>query len=113
MPHKAAAVPAEKSRKTSSKPAKTGVDLGPLPEWNLADLYRSIDAPEFKRDLDRAETECVAFEKAYKGRLAELAAGSHAGQSLAEPVRRYEAIEDLLGRLLSYAMLVYTGNTSD
>src|SRR5690606_37432666 len=66
-----------------------------------------------KRDLDRAETECIAFEKAYKGRLAELAAGPQAGQSLAEPVRRYEAIEDLLGRLLSYAMLVYTGNTAD
>jgi oligoendopeptidase F len=88
-------------------------DLGPLPEWNLSDLYRSIDAPEFKRDIERAETECVAFEKAYKGRLEELAAGAHPGQSLAEPVRRYEAMEDLLGRLLSYAMLVYTGNTAD
>jgi oligoendopeptidase F len=116
MPPKAAAdAPAAKSRKSAAQPVKkTGVaDLGPLPEWNLADLYRSIDAPEFKRDLDRAETECTAFEKAYKGRLQELAAGAHAGQSLAEPVRRYEAIEDLLGRLLSYAMLVYTGNTAD
>ncbi|MGV3634005.1 MAG: M3 family oligoendopeptidase, partial [Pseudorhodoplanes sp.] len=112
MASKSAANPA----KPSAKPSKTRAeapDLGALPEWNLADLYRSIDAPEFKRDLDRAETECVAFEKAYKGRLAELAAGSHGGQSLAEPVRRYEAIEDLLGRLLSYAMLVYTGNTAD
>jgi oligoendopeptidase F len=102
--------------KSAAKPPKKTVEapeLGSLPEWNLADLYRSIDAPEFKRDLDRAETECVAFEKAYKGRLGELAASSHGGQSLAEPVRRYEAIEDLLGRLLSYAMLVYTGNTAD
>jgi oligoendopeptidase F len=107
---------AANSAKTAAKPSKATAeasDLGVLPEWNLADLYRSIDAPEFKRDLERAETECVAFEKAYKGRLAELAAGSHGGQSLAEPVRRYEAIEDLLGRLLSYAMLVYTGNTAD
>jgi oligoendopeptidase F len=102
--------------KSAAKPSKKSTDapeLGALPEWNLADLYRSIDAPEFRRDLERAETECVAFEKAYKGRLGELFAGSHGGQSLAEPVRRYEAIEDLLGRLLSYAMLVYTGNTAD
>ena len=100
----------------STKPPKEGAeasDLGALPEWNLADLYRSIDAPEFKRDLDRAEAECVAFEKAYKGRLAELATGPHAGQSLAEPVRRYEAIEDLLGRLGSFAGLTYYGNTTD
>jgi oligoendopeptidase F len=107
-----AASPAKSAVKPSRKAAEMS-ELGALPEWNLADLYRSIDAPEFKRDLDRAETECIAFEKAYKGRLEELAAGSHGGQSLAEPVRRYEAIEDLLGRLLSYAMLVYTGNTAD
>ncbi|MFN3348687.1 M3 family oligoendopeptidase [Pseudorhodoplanes sp.] len=112
-PRTAAAAKSGKSApKAAAKPAASP-DLGPLPEWNLADLYRSIDAPEFKRDLDRAEAECIAFEKAYKGRLAELAAGPHAGQALAEPVRRYEAMEDLLGRLLSYAMLAYTGNTTD
>ena len=45
-----------------------------LPEWNLADLYPAMDAPEIKRDLDRGETECIEFEKAYKGRLADIAA---------------------------------------
>src|SRR5688572_19686635 len=92
-------------KKPSAKPSQKtaeAADLGALPEWNLADLYPSIDAPEFKRDLDRAEAECIAFEKAYKGRLEELAAAAHAGQSLAEPVRRYEAMEDLLGRLGSF-----------
>jgi oligoendopeptidase F len=123
MPPRAAATaakPKKSAAKSAAKPADKPVrkpgaapDLGPLPEWNLADLYRSIDAPEFKRDLDRAEAECIAFEKAYKGRLQELAAGAHAGQSLADPVRRYEAMEDLLGRIVSYAMLVYSGNTTD
>jgi oligoendopeptidase F len=104
------------SRSASSRSlskATASADLGPLPEWNLADLYAGMDAPEFKRDLDRAESECAAFEKAYKGRLAELAAGAQPGQSLAEPVRHYEAIEDLLGRLMSYASLLYFGNTTD
>jgi hypothetical protein len=87
--------------------------LGQLPEWNLADLYSSMDAPEIKRDLDRGETECFEFEKAYKGRLADIAASSDAGRTLGEAVRRYEAIEDVLGRLISYAGLLYAGNSTD
>jgi oligoendopeptidase F len=101
-------------KKPAAKPhPKVAANLGALPEWNLADLYSSIDAPEFRADLDRSETESVAFEKAYKGRLEELAAATQGGQSLAEPVRRYEALQDLIGRLASYASLVYFGNTAD
>jgi oligoendopeptidase F len=92
---------------------KLSKTLGSLPEWNLADLYPSMDAPAVKADLDRGENECIEFEKAYKGRLAEMAAGASAGTALAEAVRRYEAIEDVLGRLISYAGLLYSGNTTD
>jgi len=97
---------------TASKSA-SGSDLGVLPEWNLADLYESLDDPRIKRDLAQAEADCIAFEKDYKGRLIALATGANAGAALAEPVRRYEKIEDLLGRLISYAGLVYSGNTTD
>jgi oligoendopeptidase F len=101
-------------KKPAARPRqKLAADLGALPEWNLADLYSSIDAPEFKADLDRAEAECIAFEKAYKGRLEELAAGAQSGQSLADPVRRYEALQDLMGRVASFASLVYFANTAD
>jgi oligoendopeptidase F len=72
-----------------------------------------MDAPEIKRDLDRGETECFEFEKAYKGRLADIAASPDAGRTLGEAVRRYEAIEDVLGRLISYAGLLYAGNSTD
>ncbi len=113
MPSRPVAVKPKKSPLKPRQKTLVAPDLGPLPEWNLTDLYSSIDAPEFKADLDRAEAECLAFEKAYKGRLEELAGTSHGGQSLAEPVRRYEAIEDLLGRLVSYAGLTYSGNTQD
>src|SRR5207253_8203766 len=51
--------------------------------------------------------------KAYKGRLADIAAGPEAGRTLGEAVRRYEAIEDVLGRLISYAGLLYAGNSTD
>ena len=46
-----------------------------LPEWNLADLYSGIDAPEVTRDLEKMDAECVAFETDYKGKLAEQTAG--------------------------------------
>jgi oligoendopeptidase F len=90
-----------------------GTDLGTLPEWNLTDLYASLEDPRIKQDLDRAEAECIAFEKDYKGRLNALAGGPEAGAVLVEPVRRYEKIEDLLGRVISYAGLLYSGNTTD
>src|SRR6185369_10427764 len=75
----------------AKKPLKS---LGQLPEWNLADLYPAIDAPEVKRDLERGDAESVAFEEAYKGKLAALAAGADAGVKLAEAVRCYEALDD-------------------
>jgi oligoendopeptidase F len=87
--------------------------LGPLPEWNLNDLYSGIDAPEVAADLARGDAECIAFEETYKGKLAEIAAAPDAGEKLAIAVKRFEAIEDLLGRLISFAGLVYTGDTTD
>src|SRR6201746_1872575 len=84
-----------------------------LPEWNLADLYSGIDAPEIARDLEKMDADCVAFETDYKGKLAENAAGEDGGRWLTGAVRRYEAIDDLAGRLGAYAGLVHAGDTVD
>src|SRR6185295_2857637 len=94
------------------KPMKTA-KLGALPEWNLSDLYPGLDSPEIKRDLEQADSDCAAFEQEFKGRLAALATGEGAGGALAAAVKRYESIDDRLGRLVSYASLVYAGNTTD
>jgi oligoendopeptidase F len=103
------------SRATAKKAPKApgSKTAGPLPEWNLADLYPAMDAPAIKQDLEWGEAECVEFEKAYKGRLETIAASGDAGRVLGEAVKRYEAIEDRLGRLISYAGLLYSGNTVD
>src|SRR6516162_8728263 len=82
-----------------------------LPEWNLDDLYSGLADPAIKRDLDRTDAECAAFEEAYKGKLAGFAAAG--GAMLAAAVRRYEAIDDLMGRLSSFAGLTHAGNTID
>jgi oligoendopeptidase F len=92
------------------KPAKSPKPAV-LPEWSLDDLYPGVDSPALKRDLAQADAECVAFELAFKGRLASMAAGE--GGRLVEAVERYEALEDKLGRLVSYAQLLYSGDTTD
>ncbi|MGB9391740.1 MAG: M3 family oligoendopeptidase [Xanthobacteraceae bacterium] len=84
-----------------------------LPEWNLDDLYRGLEDPAIKRDLDRIDADCAAFEEAYRGKLAGFAAAADGGATLAAAVRRYEAIDDLMGRLSSFAGLIHAGDTLD
>ncbi|MDI1263571.1 MAG: oligoendopeptidase F, partial [bacterium] len=97
----------------ASKAAAARSKAGKLPEWNLADLYSGIDAPEVARDLKEMDVKCVAFETDYKGKLAEGVGRDDGGLWLAEAVRRFEAIDDLAGRLGSYAGLVHAGDSVD
>jgi len=120
MPKNAKKIAVKRPSGKSRGGNRSGVSsrLGALPEWNLNDLYSGLDDPAIKRDLDRVAAECAAFEDAYKGKLAELAAAakadvSHNRASLAGAVRWYEEIDDLMGRLGSYAGLVHAGNTVD
>ncbi|MGL5164321.1 MAG: M3 family oligoendopeptidase [Afipia sp.] len=102
--------PAAKA-KSSHKVASSAA--GKLPEWNLADLYPAIHAPEVTRDLDKLDADCAAFETAYKGKIAEQVAMPNGGEWLAEAIKSYEAIDDLAGRLASFAGLAHAGNTVD
>jgi oligoendopeptidase F len=115
MPRRTSAARKPAPKKPAARKARRPATpkLGFLPEWNLADLYPSIDSAELKNDLARADADSIAFEEAYKGKLAQLAAGEGAGAKLGEALKRYEALDDLLGRLISYASLVYAGNTTD
>ncbi len=93
----------------ASRPADA---LGELPEWDLRDLYRSIDAPELKRDIDQALNDAAAFETRWKNTLAtEAGKGPHG--RLGEALTEYENLEELIGRIMSYAGLVYAGDTAD
>ncbi|MFN3891706.1 MAG: M3 family oligoendopeptidase [Beijerinckiaceae bacterium] len=93
--------------------AKPATDLGSLPEWNLADLYPGMNSPAYAQDVARAEKECRAFAEKWRGKLADIAAAPGASEKLDEAVRAYESIEDLLGRIISYAGLIYAGDTTD
>ncbi|GAB4358179.1 MAG: M3 family oligoendopeptidase [Oricola sp.] len=82
---------------------------GDLPEWNLADLYGGLDAPELTRDLEKAAKDARAFSEEWKGKLSIAAANGELGKAVAA----YEELEELLGRIMAYASLTYAGETAN
>ncbi|KEJ89303.1 M3 family oligoendopeptidase [Sulfitobacter donghicola] len=88
--------------------AGSDTPFGDLPEWNLDDLYAGEDAPELKRDLDWLEQACASFAADYEGKLADLDAAG-----LLECVLRNEKINQIAGRIMSYAGLRYYQLTTD
>ena len=91
-----------------AKLATAEPDLGPLPEWNLADLYQGRDSPTLEADLKRSTDAAKAFRLRFQGKLADLD-----GNALGAAVATYEAMQDTLGRISSYAQLVHAGNVAD
>ncbi len=86
----------------------TDENLGELPAWNLADLYPDLDSPALQADLEGAAAQAKAFHARHAGKLAGLD-----GAALGAAIADYEAIQETLGRVISYAQLVYSGNMSD
>jgi oligoendopeptidase F len=93
--------------------ARTAKALGPLPEWDLSHLYPAMDAPGFAADLERAAGDAQRFAALYRGKLAAIAERADASAVLAQAVASYEQLDDLIGRIMSYAGLVYSGDTTD
>ncbi|MFK8034507.1 MAG: oligoendopeptidase F, partial [Hyphomicrobiales bacterium] len=70
-----------------------------------------MDGEDLAADLKKGEALCKAFAETYKGQIAQLA--KDAPENLVKALVDYEQIEDLLGRIISYAGLVYSGDTTD
>ena len=77
-------------------------DLGALPQWDLADLYPGAESDALARDLESSEAAAKDFRTRYQGKLAKLD-----GAALGAAIAAYEQIEETLGRIMSYAQLVY------
>ena len=95
-------------RPTFDANAAGAKDLGDLPEWDLSDLYESPDAPELKRDMDWLEEACASFAADYEGKLAGLDAAA-----MLDCVLRYEKIDMIAGRIMSFIGLRYYQVTTD
>jgi len=91
-----------------ASPSHGSNQFGDLPDWDLTDLYASPDAPALAVDRKDVETATLAFESAYKGKLATLSA-----TQLLTCVQEYERIDTVAGRIMSYAGLRYYQNTLD
>ncbi|HKX07613.1 MAG TPA: M3 family oligoendopeptidase [Stellaceae bacterium] len=92
---------------TAIAPEKTSA-LGPLPEWDLSDLYPGRDSAALKSALDGTAAEATAFANHYQGKLATLS-----GDVLGGAIKKYEHLRETLERVMSYASLIYAGDMSD
>ena len=90
--------------------ATTPVDLGPMPVWDLSDLYPGPQSPELASDLAAATAEARRIRERWQGRLAGL---GRDGAALAEAIRAYEALSETVGKLGSYAGLLFYADMSD
>src|ERR1700760_1430995 len=77
-----------------------------LPSWDLGDLYSGPDSPFVEADLAKADHAARSFATAHQGKL-----GAISGTALAAAIAEYEQIEELLGRLMSYAQRLFSGDS--
>ena len=76
-----------------------------LPVWDLADLYPGIDSPELAAALADSGAAAERFAGSYAGRLSGMS-----GRALAAAIAEYERIDEALGRVMSYAQLLFSGD---
>ncbi len=84
--------------------------LGAMPEWDLSDLYADPKSPKVGADLEEARKRAKSLKDRYQGKIAGL---GRDGEALAQALADYESLSDLIGRLGSYAGLLYAADTAD
>jgi oligoendopeptidase F len=73
-----------------------------LPLWDLSDLYPAPESAKVKADLKKLEKLCKKFAADFEGKIAKMS-----GEALGGAIAEYEKIQELSGRLGSYAQLLY------
>jgi oligoendopeptidase F len=86
------------------------LDLGPMPVWDLRDLYPAPDSEAVRADLAKAAAGAKRIRESYEGKLAALARD---GAPFAEAISAYESLGETLGRLGAYAGLLYAADRSN
>ena len=83
------------------------VNLGPMPEWNLTDLYSAPDGADLKAEFAAVKKRSTAFER-HRGKIAAMDSKTF-GAAIAE----YEAISEITNKIGSFAQLHQSGDVSD
>ena len=76
--------------------------------WDLSDLYRSVDDPALRADLDAAAARAADFEKTYRGTI--NTPNGPAPQWVASAVAELEAISEQAARPAIYAGLLHAAD---
>lgn len=85
--------------------AKTGTKA---PRWDLGDLYDGISDPGLERDMKNTSSRAARFERKYRGKIK---SPSLTPRELLEAVRELESISERIGKMLSFAHLLFAADT--
>ncbi len=77
--------------------------------WDLSDLYRDLEDKRIERDIKGLLKKSESFEKKYRGRINSK---SLKPGTLLSAVKELESISEQIGKLLSFAYLVFASDTS-
>jgi len=75
-------------------------------EWDLTDLYPSISSDELQSDKKKVLKLAEEFKTDYRGKIEHLNA-----ELFAEALQKYEGIIEILGKIGSFAHLIWSTNT--
>jgi oligoendopeptidase F len=76
--------------------------------WDLSDLYRGADDPQFEIDKKTITEKIELFAQHFKGKVSQLS-----DVEFTELLDRYEEIHDMIGKMGSFAYLRWSTNTED
>ncbi|MDZ7659347.1 M3 family oligoendopeptidase [Fodinibius sp.] len=75
--------------------------------WDLSDLYNSIDDPALENDKQKVVEQAKEFASTYKGNVADLDE-----ESMKQALENYEELIEMVGKIGSYAHLIWSTNTN-
>jgi len=83
-------------------------NLGLVPTWNLTDFYSSIKDKQITRDFEFIDKEIKIFSKKYLKKVNNINA-----PIFFEAIEHYQKISEIIGKISSYAYLIYASNLSN
>ncbi len=93
---------------TTTRGTRGVIEASTLPRWDLSDLFCGPDDPAITASLDGLADEAEAFAGDYRGHLSGLST-----QAFGELIERYAALVEGMGRVGSYADLLFAANRND
>lgn len=86
------------------------IQAAKLPRWDLTDFYQSIEDPTITQDLQKSAELAEKFKQTYEPKFKN---DKWTAQDLLIAIQEFEKIEELMGKLMSFAYLNYATHLTD